>query len=305
VFLAAPGLFAEKQSELRLCRLSSFRYFGSKQAANRGASFAPPARATLDLLTRDLDEWFPRHNRGRQTTQIEVHRMDGEFWFIVWHGDAFARTPKVEPRRMEMLHFRPAVDDVVVYCPERDELRINAGTQGERELYRQAFGTRLCGDANYFSEKKAYTLEPLRTDGADALDTDGVPGLTRVVLREYEVAWDNAFREFVIRGAEDVFGAAGHRGWSGEVIPSSGRLVWAVFDFHFAGASKPRRVEVRPPNVLKLGRHCDARLVQRWLSERGFRATAGGSTSPPAPLPSVERGTRRGGMMQVENVAVP
>jgi len=36
---------------------------------------------------------------------------------------------------------------------------------------------------------------------------------------------------------------------------------------------KPRKVQIRPPNILKLGRHCDARLVHRWLSKQKFRTT--------------------------------
>jgi len=30
-------------------------------------------------------------------------------------------------------------------------------------------------------------------------------------------------------------------------------------------------VQIQPPNILKLGRHCDALAVDRWLSMRGFR----------------------------------
>ena len=40
-----------------------------------------------------------------------------------------------------------------------------------------------------------------------------------------------------------------------------------------AEITKPRKVQVRPPNILKLGRYCDASVVQRWLSEKGFRET--------------------------------
>jgi hypothetical protein len=39
----------------------------------------------------------------------------------------------------------------------------------------------------------------------------------------------------------------------------------------FTGSGKARKVQVRPPNVLKLGRHCDAAAVHQWLSARGFR----------------------------------
>lgn len=281
VWLASPEVLVATHNEQRLSRLAAFEYYGSKAPVDRrcvphGPPFAAPGQPVLDLLVADLDGWFQAHNRGEQTAQIEVHALDGEFWFLVRHGDTFARTATVELRRTAVLHFRPAKDDVVVYAPERDELRVHAGTKGERELYRRAFGRRLMGAADYFSERKAYTLEPLRTLGADALDVAGLEGLRRVVLREYEIAFDSRRAGVLIRKADDLF--AGGDGPFGEAasIPATGRLVRAVFDFHFAGAKKPRRVQVRPPNTLKLGRYGDARLVHRWLSAANFRVSVNG-----------------------------
>jgi hypothetical protein len=61
-----------------------------------------------------------------------------------------------------------------------------------------------------------------------------------------------------------------------EAIPRYGRLRCAAFDLHFTGCSKPRPLHIRPPNILKLGRHCDVHLVDCWLSRRGFRITPNG-----------------------------
>jgi hypothetical protein len=71
----------------------------------------------------------------------------------------------------------------------------------------------------------------------------------------------------------DIFAAALARGR--DAIPDGGRLVRAAFDFWFAGAKKPRKMQLRPPNIFKLGRYCDASVVQRWLSEKDLRETVG------------------------------
>jgi hypothetical protein len=173
VYLSAPEVLAQKSNELRLARLSSFEYYGTKVPMDRSDSFASPSKATLELLTADLDEWCKENNRGDQTAFIEPYMLDDEYWFLVRHGDTFARMPKLEKGRLKMLHFRPAKDDVVVYSPLRDEIRIHAGSNRERTLFQKAFGIRLFGDDRYFSEKKAFTLEPLRVDGAGALEWDG------------------------------------------------------------------------------------------------------------------------------------
>ncbi len=271
-FLEAPELVAQKNNELRLARLTSFEYHGAKEPVDRSDSIAMPAKPALDLITADLDAWFRDNNRGEEDAFIEPYSIDGEFWFLVRHGDTFARMAKLEKgRRLKMLHFRPAKDDVVVYTPERDELRIHAGTKGERELYRRTFGMRLFGDDRYFSERKAFTLEPLRAEGARVLEWDGDGDVARIVLREIEVAFGGGFNDVVIRKSDDIFAAALARGR--DAIPDGGRLVRAAFDFWFTGAKRPRKVQVRPPNILKLGRYCDASAVHRWLSEKNLRET--------------------------------
>ncbi len=273
VYLAAPEVLAQKNNELRLARLSSFEYFGSKEPVDRSDSFVTPTKAAIELVTADLNEWFKNNNRGDQTVFVELYTIEAEFWFLVRHGDTFARMPKLEKGKLKMLHFRPAKDDVVVYSPEREEIRIHAGTKREKELYQKTFGIRLFGDDRYFSERKAFSLEPLRADGPDALDWIGNGEVDRIVLREIEIAWGGGFNEVVIRKADDLFAAAAASEGKRKAIPDGGRLVRAAFDVYFVGVKKPRKVQVRPPNILKLGRYCDASVVQRWLSEKGFRET--------------------------------
>jgi len=273
VFLADPKVLSEAHSEQKLVRLTSFEYYGSKEPTDRTKTFKPPTAEVLAAMAEALDAWFAAHNRGKQTARVDVHEIEGECYFIIRHGDTFTRTAKVNERKTEMLHYRPEKDDVAVYSPDLDEIRIHAGTKGERELYRKQLGQRLFGDDDYFSEKKACTLEPLRANGMDALDVEGVGGdLERVVLREYEVAYDSGFEEVMIRKATDVFAAAEAAPGKRDAIPKGGKLVRAAFDLYFKGKKKPRKVQLRTPNTLKVGRHCDVRVVQRWLSKQGFRA---------------------------------
>jgi len=270
-YLAAPEVLAQKNNELRLARLSSFEYFGCKAPVDRSGTFGAPSAQTIGLITSDLNAWCKANNRGEQTVDVAVYPIDGEFWFLVRHGDTFARLPKVEKGKLQMLHFRPAKDDVVVYSPRRDEIRIHAGSKSERELYQRTFGERLFGEPQHFSERKAFTLEPLRTDGAAALEVDGIGDIARIVLVEYEIAWGGKYNAVVIRKEDDIFEAAESREQT--AIPDGGRLVRAAFLVYFEGEKKPRKVQVRPPNSLRLGRYCDAAMIHRWLSERKFRET--------------------------------
>jgi hypothetical protein len=278
-WLGVPELFAHAYNEQQLQRLSSFEYFGTRLRAEQRKPLATVGNEMLAGLRADLDRWFGNHNRGDETTQISQHEFDGEWWFIVRHGDTFMRTAKVERQETTCLHYRPAKDDVVVFSPLHDEIRIHAATKGEKNLYRRAFGCWLRGDGEYFSERRTFTLEPLRVDGPMALVWNGGGNIDRIILREWEAAWGGHHQEVVIRKADDVFAANAARGRN--ALPEGGELVRAVFDVYFTGARKPRKVQVRLPNALKVGRHCDAALVQAWLSDKRFRDRENSTLGPP------------------------
>ena len=249
-------MLARTHNAQGLRRLTAFHYAGAKLAAQQRPPFAPPDGATIEALSAALDAWFATNHRGEQTTRIEVYPIDDEYWFLVRHGDSFTRAPKVEQQKTEIIHFRPERDDVIVYCPEHDEIRINARTKGERDLYIEQFGLHLRGSADYFSRRDTYTLEPLRTEGPDALDSSGIEGIVRIVLREIEVDLENGNHEVITRAATDLFEGGANTSACPEAVPKRGTLARAVFELQFAGSAKPRPVEVRPPNTLKFGRRC-------------------------------------------------
>ena len=158
---------------------------------------------------------------------------------------------------------------------------------------------RLFADDKYFSERKAFTLDPLRNLGRASLEAEDGGGIEKIVLRELEVSWPGGLNDSMVMKSDDLFASAKARG-KPEAMPN-GRLVRASFDVWFAGATKPRKVQVRPLNVLKLGRHCDAAVVQRWLSEAGFRVPVSTGTATGVSV-SMSRGTG-GNITHVESVA--
>jgi len=277
---AFSSLLARIHNQQRLRRLTAFEYFGTPVPPERRAPLPSLNQATLHNLTAVLDPWFMRDQRGSNTSRIKFYRLQDtadsetgfeELWFLVRHGDLFTRAPKADEQKTEIMHFRPERDDVVVFSPTRDEIRINCRTRGERDLYVRSFGLSLRGREDYFSLRNTYTLEPLRTDGADSLQTDDIPGLEKITLRQIQVALE-CEKHIVTRAGEDLFQCPAPD--AEEAIPRHGRLRCAAFDLHFTGCPKPRPLHIRPPNILKLGRHCDVHLVDRWLSRRGFRVEA-------------------------------
>ncbi len=274
-WLENPIIITEIHNSIRLQRLTSFYYAATRVSSGKRPPFVEPDKAMLKAMTADLDRWFAGHNRGHRAARMQLQRINGEFWFLIRHGDIYTRTAKVQEQHTEMLHFRPERDDVVVYSAERDELRINCRTQAEREMYIRHFGLNLRGRTDYFSWREPYTLEPLRTDGAGALDVSDIEGLVGILLRELEVSYDRDKCQVITRAEQGLFAFATGEQSAPNPIPQQGSLVRAIFEIQFAGSTRPRPVEIRVPNVLRVSQRCDARALQHWLIRSRFRHGGG------------------------------
>lgn len=282
VWLANPKLLAQVYNEARLIRVSSFEFHGTAAPLNRSKMFQLPGPERHTALVSTVDIWCQTHTRGEGTVAVAHHEIDGEHWFLVRHGDTFTRTQIVEQEET-VLHFPPAKDDVIVYSPEFDELRIHAATKGEKELYRTAFGKYLHNDGTFFSVPKTYVLDRLRTEPEEGMKWDDFPEIEWIRLVELEIAWPGGFKDRIVKKSKDIFGSAAARQPPKKPFPETGILTRAKFEIRFREETKPQMVTVTPNNELKVARHCDARLVHRWLSKREFcKAALLPATEPPA-----------------------
>ncbi len=261
-WLAQPEMFAREQEAARITGLTSFEYYGGTGAIDRRANFTPPDDATLRRMRADIDTWLALHRSPEErVTDIEVFAQEGEWVFLIRRGDVCRRVPMVEGERVMIRQFRPARDVVAAYCPQRDELRLHGRSAREKQLIREVLGWRLFGDLRRFEARRAFTLEPLRALGPEALEAPGGSGIERVELRGLEVHRDGELQW--------VEKTDGHDG--ALKVPGEGRLVRASFLIRFKGQRRSRPVHLCAGNQLRMSRHCDATAVHRWLTERGFR----------------------------------
>jgi hypothetical protein len=269
LWLARPEFVMTACNTYRMKRLTAFEHAASGAAKEQRPVCEPAGRQTVMELSMAIDAWFAANDRGAEATRIDVYELDGESWFLIRHGGTFARVPKVEGQSTEILHFRPERDDVVIFSPELDEIRVNARTKGEREMYIEQFGLSLRKRKDYFRERKTLTLEPLARDGEASLDVNGLPAIQRITLQEIQVRRENHLNEVIVHQADDLFqcGAGGFLHGHGA---GGGRIARALFEIQFAAIAKPQQVEIRLPNTLKMGRNCDPVAVRRWIGRNGF-----------------------------------
>lgn len=271
VWLADRGIVERKHAELQLVRPKSFEYFQS-ETAPRPLRTIPQEK--LLALEKDLNDWFVDNGRGR-TSKVFAFPKGDETWFLIRRGDHYKREGDVKDGQQPVSVFlRPEAFDVVVYNGLIGEIRIHAGTEGIKGLYRQQFGRHFFEDDDFFpaSRKSKYTLEPLRLDGDSALVCADVEGLDWVRLRELHFYWGGAFNEVEIRRASDLLAALA---WRGYPISAKARMVCAKFEIKFTGVKKSRMLTIRPPNIASFTRKGDSVLCDIWLAKRGLAMNQG------------------------------
>jgi hypothetical protein len=113
------------------------------------------------------------------------------------------------------------------------------------------------------------TLEPLRTLGPDALETQGIQVITKITLHEIEITSESAFHHVTILRADDLFASPSALS-PAQQIPVTGRITRAVLMVYFADSPNPITVQISVPNRITLSPGHDTEIVERWLSQCHF-----------------------------------
>ena len=246
-------------------RLRSFDYFQTLQKPS--ITFQELSQKAVVPLEKDINEWFYEKRRGRYA-KISVHIKADEIWFLIRHGEPYARQNVIGADGKSVSVFqRLEKYDVLVYNHGLGEIKIYACSKSEKELYRVKFGLHLFGDKNYFSVESKFTLEPLRTLDHMSLLCGDIKGLEWVKLKELKVSHGGPHRETATHKAKDVFASFKTRKYS---LPSRGKLIKASLLIKFSDSKTPRVINFGPGNNAQYKRDADAGIEEELLVRRGF-----------------------------------
>jgi|APSaa5957512622_1039677.scaffolds.fasta_scaffold22448_3 hypothetical protein len=266
IHLEQPDFLRAKHAEERLRKLRSFVHLLPALGAVP-PPYAKPTAEQLDELAERLRPFFKKKIKGEYVS-VDCHKMDGEFWFIIVHGETVQRTMEVkDDAKTSVLRYRPETDDVLVYNPGSNSIRINAGTVGARKEYATHFGQMFFGNGEYFKLSEKFCFGPIHA-GRDAFDDVEIEGIQEVVLREIRVMRGWGQHAVMTLRADDLFQVMeeGHF----KVYPDT-RVFKVAMDVVFAGDEKqPRSVKIVDENTASMARACDHALVEKWLDEVGF-----------------------------------
>lgn len=267
VWMQDRDLVERLHAEQFLFRPRSFEYFKTDNGSV--PNFEEPPTETIRALEADLDEWFAKKRRGKHS-KVYVFPKEDYTWFLVRHGKPYARESVIEAGESASQYFRPEKFDVIVYNPALGEIRMNAETKGEKELYRTKFGQHFFGGSDFFNGKSKFTLDPLREVGEDSLLCDDIDGMDWVRLKEYQIFRGGSQKEVEIRKAEDIFASLNERERS---FPQGGPITRASFLIKFTDSKNARTLKISSGNRAQFKRDDDTEIIEQWMTNRGFIVT--------------------------------
>jgi len=262
----AIGVYLRRPDLIRVCHEKTIyrkikNYQEYQATTDKPLAFAT-ARAKSKELERALGKWFESKNRS-PACEIYVYEEGEEIKFQVTHGRTYRTDGSFDKAlRRSRVAYRPQKHDSVVYDKPTYVLKINAQTSQEKDLYRAKFGEVLFGDPEHFPGGEIYTLEPL---GRRSPQLRIPAGIQSVRLSEVWIEMVDGLLQIsraydLLKSIEDH-----HR-------PNlvEGRLIRASFLIKYMSGGRPRKLEIRPPNVAIYDRDRDGTAAEGFMQANGF-----------------------------------
>ena len=224
------------------------------------------AESGMDAIKATLGPWFEERKRTR-TCELFIYQEGDEVHVLITHGGLFRADGNItNSLELSRLGWRPQKHDSVIYDIRTGTLKVHASYEPERRAYREALGEALAGDDAYFLDAAPYTLESLRSNGGVLTLVDG---LDRARLTEVAVEVDATdCRRMEIKGDDLTEMVSG----CGTLAAAPGEIVRASFALGYRSGGRPRKLEVRLPNVADYDRDRDGEVTEAFLRANGFLA---------------------------------
>jgi hypothetical protein len=268
-----PGEFAiavylEHPNLVLLCHEMTFyrkiKNYQEYQAKDDKSLSMATVKSKKRELEYNLSSWFDSMNRSR-VCETYAYPEDGEIKFQITHGRPYRTDGTIDKKlRRSRIAWRPQKHDSVVFDKKMKVLKINAQTGAEKEQYRKAFGEVLFGDPDHFPGGEIYTLEPLR-EGEEAMKI--VAGIVTIRLTEVWIQVDDEQRFVQVSRAYDLIKSIQTYG---KPNLKEGSIVRASFLVKYSSGGRPRKLELRPPNVAIYDRDRNGDVTKDFLHINGY-----------------------------------
>jgi hypothetical protein len=234
------------------------------RAANAIGLTLSQAKRRKQRVEREMAAWFASKGRGR-VCDVHVFQDNNELRFVITHGQNYrsqgSYTPDLKRSRSA---FRPQRHDLAIWDPRRRVLLVHASTRAEQQQYRSVFGQVYWGSTTYFQRDDIYNLAVLQRHNFTLSQAYGV---TASRLVEVITTLDDAHNTRQVTTGSDLLASARE-----QRAPNlaRGTIVSAGFLLSYESGGRPRRLDIRMPNIADYDRDRDGIPARAWLEANRF-----------------------------------
>lgn len=248
------------------------RYTKFESYVTRARDIPKHRNLTPDLEAVMTTELENRLRPLKQGGAVRVYGFDrtGDICFVVRFGGLYQRDLRVEGDEPTAIAYRPVKHGVMIYYPKVGELGVHADGRRVTRAFVDTAGLCLLGSELAFAPADApgkYSLQPLLDKGSAALDCSTNDNLENAALAELRFRYRSGRPLTACYSGDDVLAAFDALSMH---IPHGVLLVSAELRYQASRSIKPRKVRVRPPNVVSYERESDAEFIEPWLLANGF-----------------------------------
>lgn len=224
----------------------------------------------LNTFLEETKQWFGQLAKGSECI-ITHHKEENSTVILVKHGSYVRTVAYWKEDRIEIISFRPANEDILLYDRTDGILQIKASLHKDREQYIESFSRCIMGDeslATSSNRDRTYTLKPLQ-DGS--FNWSGNEYISEIILTEVKLRLMGRTKPVVIISSGDVRKSL-QEGSCG-VDLSNGELVYARFRFVLKVDGKEQKVsvEIMPPVKTDLSQKRHSDIISAYLKEQGVK----------------------------------
>lgn len=223
----------------------------------------------LDSFHKETKAWYSDLAKGHECLIVHYDEENSTV-ILIKHGSYVRTVAYWKEDKIEILSFRPANEDILLYDRKKHILSIKASFPKAREQYIKTFSRCIMGDESLASGEDRdtiYTLEPLKNG---SFSWDGNENIKEIILTEIKLELPGSTEPVMRISSKDM------RKTLAEDIPvelDSGELTYAHFRFILELDGKKQKVSfmIAPPDVSDLAQKKHSEIISDYLKEQGVK----------------------------------
>ena len=221
----------------------------------------------MDDFLKDTRKWFSDLAKGPECIMMHYDEQDTTV-ILVEHGSYVRTMAYWKDDKIELISFRPASEDILLYKKKENKLSIKASLQKDREQYIKSFSRLIMGDESLAESKDrdtVYSFEPLRNGKFSWSGTDIIK---EIILTEIKIEIPGSTEAVVRIRSKDVLKTLEEDIHNISLDSVKIKCVRFRFTIEIDGKKQPVSFMIEPPDVSDLAQKRHEDIISDYLKKQ-------------------------------------